>query len=130
MAWSLVQGIVAFVFTGGVYLLAARSGLPETEARALTFFSLLTAILALIMVNRSLGTSLRLALDPHNPVLLVVLAAVAGVSTVSLLWLPARELFRFGPLHTHDAAITLLFGAGVLLLLEMLKAGWRRSRAL
>jgi Ca2+-transporting ATPase len=130
MAWSLVQGIVAFIFTGGVYLLAARSGLPETEARALTFFSLLTTILALIMVNRSLGTSLRRALDPRNPVLLAVLAIVAGVSTVSLLWPPARELFRFGPLHAYDAVITLAVGAGVLLLLEILKAGWRRDRAL
>jgi Ca2+-transporting ATPase len=41
-----------------------------------------------------------------------------------------RDLFRFGPLHTDDIALTLAAGAVVLLVLEMLKRQWGTIAAL
>jgi Ca2+-transporting ATPase len=35
-------------------------------------------------------------------------------------------LFRFGPLHADDLAVTLAAGMAVLVLLELLKPMWRR----
>ncbi|TAK50365.1 MAG: cation-translocating P-type ATPase [Xanthobacteraceae bacterium] len=128
-AWCLTQGLVAFALVGGIFLFAATQGLAENEVRALTFFSLVTAIVALILVNRSFGMALSRALDWRNPALAVVLVVVTAVLLTSLLWPWARELFRFGPLHGHDAAIVLATGASVLVGLEGLKLFWRKHLA-
>jgi P-type Ca2+ transporter type 2C len=60
-------------------------------------------------------------------VLELTVAAVRAMKTLSLtlLWPLASDLFRFGPLHWDDLAVT--FGAGVLVLvlLEFLKPTWR-----
>ena len=50
-----------------------------------------------------------------------MLAAVAAILALTLLWPFANQLFAFGPLHADDLALTL--GAGVVTLvgLEMLK---------
>jgi len=68
-----------------------------------------------------------MALSRRNPVLAWVLLAVAMMLGVTLLWPFASGLFRFGPLHLDDLAVT--FGAGVLVLvfLEVLKPLWRRK---
>jgi len=44
---------------------------------------------------------------------------------LSLLWPAASALFRFGPLHADDLALTLAAGIGVLIVLETLKHVWR-----
>jgi len=45
--WSILQGVVAFAVVGAIYAVAYRQGMPANEVRALTFFSLVTAIVAL-----------------------------------------------------------------------------------
>ena len=59
-----------------------------------------------------------------NAALAFVLLAVTAMLGLTLLWPFARDLFRFGPLHADDLALT--FGAGVLVLalLESAKALW------
>jgi Ca2+-transporting ATPase len=42
-----------------------------------------------------------------------------------VLWPPARTLFRFGPLHADDFAVTVGGGLLVLLVLEAAKPLWR-----
>ena len=95
--------------------------MPEAEVRALTFFSLVLTIVSLIFVNRSFSASLVTALRRPNPALALVLLAVTTMLSLTLLWPFASDLFRFGPLHADDLALT--FGAGVLVLvfLELLK---------
>mgnify|MGYP003510011669 CR=1 FL=1 len=44
--------------------------------------------------------------------------------SVTLLFPPASRLFRFGPLHLDDLALTLGAGMIVLVVLEALKAVW------
>jgi Ca2+-transporting ATPase len=48
--------------------------------------------------------------------------------SLTLLWPFARELFRFGPLHVDDLAVTLGAGIVVLVFLEVLKLVYTRWR--
>ena len=121
IAWSLLQGALAFALVAVIFVLALRSGMPEQEVRALTFFSLVVTIVSLILVNRSFSASVVTALRRPNLTLAVVLAAVTTILALTLLWPSASQLFAFGPLHADDLALTLGAGIVVLLSLEILK---------
>ena len=132
IGWSLLQGAFAFVLVACIFVVAFRRGMPEEEVRALAFFSLILTIVSLIFVNRSFSASLVTAFHRPNPVLALVLLAVTTMLGLTLLWPVARDLFRFGPLHVNDLALTLGAGVFVLVVLEVLKllcAGWRQSQS-
>jgi Ca2+-transporting ATPase len=121
IAWSLVQGTLVFILVAAIFIGALARGMPDDEVRALAFFSLVAAIVGLIFINRSFSASIVTAISRPNRVLVLVLISVVGIlaSTLFLPWM--RDLFRFGPLHGDDIALTLAAGAIVLLLLEFLK---------
>src|SRR6185369_10777021 len=121
VAWSLLQGLLAFAVVAAIYVIALRTGMPVPEVRALAFFSLVVVIVSLILVNRSFTASLLTALRRPNRTLAGVLAAVAAILALTMLWPFANRLFAFGPLHADD--LTLVLGAGfiALVVLEMLK---------
>lgn len=123
--WGLVQGTLTFALLAGVYLVALRQGMAENEIRALTFFSLVLTIVGLIFVNRSFSASLRTALIRPNRSLMIVVVAVTSMLGGTLLWPSVTNLFRFGPLHLDDLAVTLAVGFAVLACLELLKPLWR-----
>jgi P-type Ca2+ transporter type 2C len=127
IGWSLLQGAFAFVVVAIIFVVALKRGMPEAEVRALTFFSLVVAIVSLIFVNRSFSASLVTALRRPNPALAAVLLTVTGVLSLSLLWPFAQALFRFGPLHVDDLALTVGAGAVLLVLLEVIKPLWWKS---
>ena len=126
IVWSALQGALAFALVAIIYLVALRRGMPDDEVRALAFFSLIMTIIGLIFVNRSFSASLLTALARPNRSLLIVLVIVPAMLGLTLIWPFAAGLFRFGPLHLDDLAVTL--GAGVVLLvgLELAKFLWRR----
>ncbi len=126
IVWSLFQGAVVLVLVAGIFVIAYERGMPEAEVRALTFFSLVISILALIFVNRSSGSSVLKAFRRPNRALWIVVPAVAVMLTLSLLWPTARDLFRFGPLHVDDLTLTLGAGVAILVVLESCKPLWRR----
>jgi len=131
IGWSLLQGAFAFLVVAIIFVVALERGMPEPEVRALVFFSLVVAIVSLIFVNRSFGASIVTALRRQNRTLMLVLLAVLTMLGVTLLWPFARGLFRFGPLHADDLAVTLGAGIGVLVFLELLKflyAQWRPNQ--
>jgi Ca2+-transporting ATPase len=125
IVWSVLQGALAFVLVAAIFVIGYRRGMPDTEVRALTFFSLVMTIIGLIFVNRSFSASLLTALRRPNAALAWVLLSIAAMLGLSLLWPLASDLFRFGPLHWDDLAVTLGAGALVLVLLELLKPIWR-----
>ena len=125
IGWSVFQGALAFALVAAIFVVALRSGMPEAEVRALTFFSLVLAIVGLIFVNRSFSASPVEAFRRVHPILGLVLLAVTGMLAATLLWPGARKLFRFGPLHLDDLGLTLAAGLAVLLLLELIKPAWR-----
>ena len=96
-------------------------GMPEDEARALAFFSLVTAIVALVFANRSFNASIPTALRTANRALKLVLAVVIATLGLTLVWPFASALFRFGPLHMDDLSLTVGAGVVVLIALELLK---------
>jgi Ca2+-transporting ATPase len=131
IGWSVLQGASAFLLVAVIFVLALGRGMAEAEVRALVFFSLVVTMVSLIFVNRSFSASLVAALRRPNRTLYLVLLAVLVMLSLTLLWPFARGLFRFGPLHVDDLAVTLGAGFAVLVFLEILKLlyarGWQRQ---
>jgi P-type Ca2+ transporter type 2C len=121
IAWSVFQGGVAFMMLAGIFLVGSYIGMPEAEVRALTFFALIGAILALILVNRSFDTSIAHALVRGNRALRYVIGAVITISAIILVVPPIRTLLRFGPLHGTDLLVASGSVVVLLLLLEAAK---------
>jgi Ca2+-transporting ATPase len=121
IAWSVLQGGLAFGLVALIFVVALHRGMPQDEARALAFFSLVLSIISLILVNRSFSTSLITAFGRPNPALGWILIAIAVILGASLLWPPASAMFRFGPLHPDDLALTFSAGVAMLIVLELLK---------
>jgi Ca2+-transporting ATPase len=124
--WSLLQGALAFAGVGAIYALALWQGLPEADARAIAFVSLVLTNIGLILVNRSFDSSLLEALRRPNKSLWWVAATAVSLLLIAVTWPPAEKLFRFGELHADDLGAAILCGASVLVLLELLKPLWRR----
>jgi P-type Ca2+ transporter type 2C len=122
IAWSLAQGIIVLAFVAGLFVLALHQGLPEADARALTFAALVTTNLGLVMINRSQGAALSSAFRQNNAALVWVAGATAAVLIAILAFAPARDLFHFGPLHADDAGIAV--GSGIIVLLVLASARW------
>ncbi len=122
--WSLLQGAVALALVAAIFIYSSWQGMPEAEVRALTFFALVTAIVGLILVNRSFSASLLVAFQRPNKALAWILAAVTAMLGLTLLWPFAKNLFRFGPLHFNDLALALGAGIAVVVFLELLKPYW------
>jgi Ca2+-transporting ATPase len=129
IVWSALQGGLALILAGGVMLTANAWGMPENEVRALTFFSLVLVIVSLIFVNRSFTSSLVEAFARPNRMLVLIIVFVAAVLALSLAWPTAASLFRFGPLHADDLAITVAAALVALMLLEVSKYPLRRALA-
>ena len=106
IAWNLFQGLFAFSIVAGVLFVGLRRSMPVDEVRALTFFALVLTSVGLILVNRAISASVVTALRRPNPALAWILATVAAILGLALLWPFATDLFRFGPLHLDDLALT------------------------
>ncbi len=129
VVWSVLQGAFAFGLVAAIFVFAFKRGMPADEVRALAFFSLVTAIVALILVNRSASASLLQAIKRPNRALAIVLPFV-GLMLGATLAVPAlRGLFRFGPLHIDDLLLTVGAGVFVLVVLEIAKPLLRRAMA-
>jgi Ca2+-transporting ATPase len=121
IVWGLLQGMLAFTLVGTIFIVAAGRGMPPDEVRALAFFTLVLAIVAMIFANRSFGAWLLAALRRPNPALGLVLIAVAAMLALTLAWPFTRALFRFGPLHADDLAVVFAASVALLVVLELLK---------
>jgi Ca2+-transporting ATPase len=128
--WSVLQGLVAFGVLAALYLLALSRGMPENEVRALTFVALVLINLGLVLVNRSFSSSLINALRLNNRALFWVTAVTTALLSLILLWPPARDLFRFGPLHVNDLMAILTATVLLVVTLEVVKRFWVRQRPL
>ena len=125
VAWSLLQGAVAFVPLAALYGLAIERGLPETDARSLTFVSLVLVDLGLVLVNRSFATSLGELIGKANRALVWVSAVTVALLALVLITPFGRTLFRFGPLHSDDLTLVVVIVVAIFATLEFLKRFWR-----
>jgi Ca2+-transporting ATPase len=114
IAWSVFQGGLALAMLAAVYFAEAGSGMPEGELRALMFFALVAAILALILVNRSFRASLGEALVRDNAALRYVALGVLAATAAILFWPRAQSVLKFGSIAWAD--MTIAAGTGIVLL--------------
>jgi P-type Ca2+ transporter type 2C len=121
VTWSVFQGMVAFGILAMLFLTATYLGMPEGDVRELIFLSLVVAIVALILVNRSFGTSLKEAFTRKNMTLRYILGAVAAVLTLTVLIPAFRKLLKFGTPDWKHIVAALALGGLLLVLLELLK---------
>jgi P-type Ca2+ transporter type 2C len=121
IGWGILQGSLALALISAIVGVSVWRRMPEDEIRAAAFFALVTAILGLVFVNRSFSQSLAQAFGRPSPVLVFILTAVTALLGLTLLWPPAQGLFRFGPLHLDDLALTLGVGIVLVMLLEAVK---------
>ena len=130
IAWSVFQGGTAFAMLATVLFAETANGMPESELRALMFFTRIAAVVALTFVNRSFSASLEQALLRPNMALRMVLLAIA-VITAAILFIPAAQtLLKFGAIRWNDMALAAGLGALLLALLEagQFALGWLLAR--
>ena len=127
LLWSVFQGLVVLAAVGSVVWFAPDYGLSEGQTRALGFTSLVVGIVALILVDRAVTSSILTAILRPNRALAVVLPIVAGILAIALFWPPAQTIFGFAPLTGTWLALPLAVGLIVLVGLELVKPVWRRA---
>ncbi len=119
IAWSVFQGGTALALLATLLFAETASGMVESELRALMFFALIAAVLALTFVNRSFSASLGQALLRPNTALRMVLLAVTAI-TGAILFIPAAQtLLKFGKIAWSDMALAGGLGIILLVLLEV-----------
>src|SRR5262249_10229154 len=108
---------------------ALLRGLPEQDARVLTFATLVIADLGLILANRSRYGSIFTAFLPRNTALEFVLGG-AVILLAAVIAVPGlRQLFGFGVVHADDLAVIVGATLLALLWLEVVRFAFRRGSA-
>lgn len=129
IGWSVLQGTWVLLLTAAAFAEAISRGIPDSEARAVAFVSLVTCNCLLIFVNRTFGSSIIVSVRRPNPALWVVLAATAVLLGISLAIPPVRSLFAFDSMTAADFLRVLAVGIATIGLLEPAKS-LLRSRGL
>ena len=112
---SLFQGGIAFALLVALYAVAIGQGMAVEHVRALLFFALIAAIVALVLADRSTSASITASLGRKNIALAVVLASVATIAAATMLVPGIPALLRFSTLNWQDWAVAV--GTGVILFL-------------
>jgi Ca2+-transporting ATPase len=104
-----------------VFGIAHYNAYGETDARALTFATLIVGVVSLIFVNRSWSRNIFHALRSPNRAFWWVVAGAYGF-LAAVIYVPIlRNVFRFAPLHPADLAICAGAGTVSFLLIELFK---------
>lgn len=123
---ALVQGLGVLVVVMGAFAWASPR-IPEPEARAFAFATLVVGNLALILSNRSATRSLWATLRTPNRTLWGVIGLACALLLAALYVPWAVGVLRFAPLPAHELAAAC--GLGVLSVLWFEGIKWARRRA-
>ena len=124
LTFSFFQGLSVLAAVIAVFAVALYRGEPATNARALTFSTLVIANLMLILANRSWTRVIISTLRAPNPALWWVVGGAILVLALSIYVPFLRSLFRFSVLHLTDIGICLAAGGASLLWFE----AWKVAR--
>lgn len=125
MLTSLLQGTSVLTAVIAVFLLALYLGKGDTEARTLTFATLVIANITLISANLSWEKDIIKSINTENRAFWLV-SGGALFSLAAVLYVPfTRELFHFSRLHVDDLIIAFIAGIMSVLWLKLLKI-WSR----
>jgi Ca2+-transporting ATPase len=123
---AVMQGLSVLAVCLCVFLLA-RAHHSASSARALTFATLVVAIVVIILVNRSWTKSAVAMLGVPNTALRWVAIGACTFLAVVLTVPFAQRLFRFAPLHPADLALSLGAGLVCVLWFELAKFAKRHQ---
>ena len=120
IGFAFLQGALALAAVMAAYFWAQGS-LPEAEARAFAFATLVAANLALIFSNRSRTRTMLESLRTPNPVIWIVSAVAFGLLLLAL-YLPfLQTVFRFAALPAMELLIAISAGMASVLWFEIVK---------
>lgn len=109
MLASLLQGMSVLIVVIAVFLLALYLGKGETQARTLTFATLVIANIALIAANLSWEQDIIKTIKENRALWLIAGGALFSLSIV--MYVPfLRELFHFSVLHPDDILVAGIAG--------------------
>jgi P-type Ca2+ transporter type 2C len=123
---SLAQGAFVLFSTLVVLGYALHNGTSETEARALTFSTLVIGNLGLILVNRSWQHTILHTLQSRNSALWWVAGGAFAFLLLALTLPFLREVFHFTPITPQQFALCIVAGLGSVLWFELYKFFYRR----
>ena len=121
IARTLLQGAVVLLITLAIYLMALGRNMPEPEARALTFVTLVVANFALIFTNRATGFAIVDLVRRPNLVLWGVVTTTMAILLIVVFTPALRSIFFFGPLNGIDLVVCAVAGAVAFTVLELVK---------
>ncbi|EHR72212.1 cation transport ATPase [Burkholderiales bacterium JOSHI_001] len=124
---ALLQGLGVLAVVMAAFAWAGPR-LPEPEARAFAFATLVMGNLALILSNRSATRSLWATLRTPNPTLWAVVGLACGLLLAALYTPWAVGVLRFAPLPAHELAAACALGLLSVLCFEAIKMLRRRRR--
>ncbi|HTN13270.1 MAG TPA: cation-translocating P-type ATPase, partial [Sphingomonadaceae bacterium] len=118
VARGIIQGGLALLVVGTVTFGASHYGYSPNRIRTLAFFSLLAAIVALVLANRSFSTSISHGLLRHNVAFRYVAAFVVVGSAVILTVPAVQHILKFTSLGLAELGLIVALGFGLLILFE------------
>lgn len=125
---SVAQGAIAFLMLALLMVVVTHQGMPAPEVRALIFFALVSAVLALVLVNRAFSRSIVDALMRGNRVFRYIVSGIVAAGALITVSPAVRELLQFARLGVAELALALAIGALLLVTLEWTKLGSRHAR--
>jgi len=129
MVMSLLQGLGVLLILLAIFGVALYRGQGESDARALTFTSLVLANVGMIVTNRSWSRNILVILRTPNPAMWWVTGS-AIVFLALVLYVPfLKALFHFSTLHPNDIALCVGAAAVSIAWLQTLKSLQRRRRS-
>jgi Ca2+-transporting ATPase len=118
---GLVQGLGVLAVVLAVYWFALSRGLGESEARMMSFASMVIANLGLILTNRSRTRSILAMLRVPNAALRWVVGGALAFLALVLAVPFLQSLFSFGALHLWELALVAGAGLASILVSESVK---------
>lgn len=123
---GLIQGVSVAVTLFVLYMYLLQIGKDEITIRTITFLSLVTSNLLLIIVNLTWSkTTIKVLLTPNKLLWWVIGLAVFGMVLVVTI-APIRQVFHMSSIHGDDGFYILVFLAAVFLWLECMKIVWAK----
>ncbi|MEJ2599657.1 MAG: cation-translocating P-type ATPase [Anaerolineales bacterium] len=118
---GLIQGTGILLVVLAAFGFFLNRGFGESEARMVSFTSLVIADLGLIFANRSRSRTILATLSTPNPALWWVSGGALSFLGLALFVPFLRRLFSFGPLHMQELPIVLVTGLVGILISESVK---------
>ncbi len=124
---SILQGLFSLFMVLFVFKVSRVWGHNENEARSLTYLTLITSNICMILSNRSWNRSIIRNLLDINRVLLIVLVSVASMLGLIFCVPVLTRLFHFGMISGIDILYCVAAGIASILWFELVKIISRKT---